>query len=62
MVAEVAVASKKTANGATPLRRLGVTPGSEMAAVAPVVEQAEPDMVTVVLWLVIPPGPVHVTV
>ena len=56
----VPVASKNTDNGATPLMRLG-TFDSEMAFVAPVVEQAAPEVtVTVVLCVPVPPGPVQV--
>jgi hypothetical protein len=62
VVAVVPDASKNTDNGATPVRRLG-TIESVMAPVAPVVEHADEVVtLTVVLWLAVPPGPVHVTV
>jgi hypothetical protein len=59
-VAVVPVASKNTDSGATPLMRLG-TFDSVMALVAPVVEQAVPEVtVTVVLCVAVPPEPVQV--
>ena len=59
-LAVVPDASKNTDNGATPLKRLG-TFEREMVLVAPVVEHAEVATVIVVLWLAVPPVPVHVT-
>jgi hypothetical protein len=60
VVAVVPDASKNTDNGATPVKRLG-TFDNVMAPVAPVVEHAEAVTVTVLLWLAVPPEPVHVT-
>ena len=59
-LAVVPDASKNTDKGATPVKRLG-TLESVMALVAPVVVHVEPATVTAVLWLAVPPGPVHVT-